>query len=144
MIYKILTVVLLSTFEIYAAIGTGLLAFNLSPHIVCLASLTGGIIGVFVAAFLGEKIKHFIAKYKKPKPPKAPTGKQKMMIALWKKYGEFGVGFIGTFFMGAPISIGIGIGFGVTAKRLIKWCLIAVIIRCIVFSYFFNYLKELF
>jgi hypothetical protein len=143
MILKIITVALLATFEIYVAIGTGL-GFGLSPHIICLATLTGGIAGVFAIAFLGDKIKLFLSRFKKEKAIKPPTFKDKILLKLREKYGIFGIGFIGSFIMGAPISIGIGVGLGIPSKALVKWSLIAVIIRCVAFSYFFNYLKTLF
>ncbi len=140
--YKIFIVALISSFEIYAAIGSGL-AFGLSANTICIATLIGGIAGVFVFAFLGEKIRKFIAKFKKPKES-TDSKKDKLMITLWNKYGVFGVGFIGSFIVGAPISIGIGVGLGVEAKKLIPYCLIAVVIRCVVYSYFFGYIKNLF
>jgi hypothetical protein len=142
MLYKFIIVLLLSTFEIYAAIGSGM-AFGLSAHNICTATLIGGISGVFIAAFLGEKIRSFIAKYRTPKP-KTAGAKDKLLMQLWQKYGQFGLGFIGSFLVGAPISIGIGYGFGVQPKELVKWCLVAVVIRSIVFSYCFNFIKELF
>ncbi|MCY7290712.1 MAG: hypothetical protein LH615_00870, partial [Ferruginibacter sp.] len=85
MLYKILLVGLLATFEIYVAIGTGM-AFNLSSNVLFLTTVTGGIIGVFVAAFLGDKIRSFILKYKKPSPAKTGN-KDKIIMKLWEKYG---------------------------------------------------------
>jgi hypothetical protein len=127
------------------------LAFGLSPHVICIATLVGGITGVFIAAFLGDKIKIFLARFKRIKPENdvfvatKPLGaKAKIMRALWDKYGVFGVGFIGTLLLGAPISIGIGYGFGVPAKQLVKLCLIAVVIRSVLYSYFFDFIKNLF
>lgn len=143
MFYKILSVAFLSSFEIYVAIATGM-AFKLSPHTICIATLVGGISGVFIAAFLGDKIKAFIAQYRKPKEKKADSTKEKLLLKLWHKYGVFGIGFVGTFLLGAPASIGIGYGFGVKAKQLVNLCLIAVVIRCVAYSYFFDYLKSLF
>ncbi len=146
MLYKILTIVLLSSFEIYVAIATGM-AFKLSPHVICISTLTGGISGVFIAAFLGDKIKAFVARFKKPRDAytqKKDSAKEKLLLKLWHKYGVFGIGFIGTFLLGAPASIGIGYGFGVQAKQLVRLCLIAVVIRCVVYSYFFDFMKNLF
>lgn len=146
MVYKIFTVGLMATFEIYAAIGTGMV-FGLNSLTLFLTTVVGGIIGVFVAAFLGEKIKQLIAKFKKPKPThpnKQQSKRTLLMLKLRDNYGDFGLGFIGTFLMGAPISMGIGIGVGVQPKKLINWCLLAVVIRCFAFSYFFNYVKDLF
>jgi membrane protein YqaA with SNARE-associated domain len=142
-VYKIFVVALLASFEIYAAIGSGI-AFGLSASTICLASLVGGIFGVFIFIFLGDKITAFIAKYKKPKPEKEPGAKAKMMKRLWEKYGIFGVGFLGTLLVGAPISIGIGVGFGVEVKKLLYYCLVAVVIRSVVYSYFFDFIVKLF
>src|SRR5690349_3850026 len=58
MLLKILTVAGLATFEIYAAIPTGF-ALGLPSWIIFLASVTGGLTGAFVAAFLGDKISSF-------------------------------------------------------------------------------------
>jgi hypothetical protein len=66
MIYKILTVAGLATFEIYAAIPAGF-AFGLSPIVIFLASLAGGLLGVFAAAFLGDKIKLVVHSFRKIK-----------------------------------------------------------------------------
>lgn len=146
MFYQIFTVVLLSSFEIYVAIASGM-AFKLSPHVICIATLAGGISGVFIAAFLGDRIKAFITKFRKPvviDENKKASAKEKLLLKLWHKYGVFGIGFIGTFLLGAPASIGIGYGFGVKARQLVNLCLLAVVIRCVTYSYFFDYLKNLF
>ena len=66
MIYKIGTVAGLATFEIYAAIPAGF-AFGLSPIVIFLASIVGGLLGVFVAAYLGDKIKSLVKQFRKNK-----------------------------------------------------------------------------
>jgi Ca2+/H+ antiporter, TMEM165/GDT1 family len=145
MLYKIFVVIALSSFEIYVAIASGL-AFKLSPHVICISTLIGGFCGVFITAFAGDKIKSLIGKYKKPSSNSATAegSKNKLLNSLWDKYGVFGVGFLGTFLVGAPVSIGVGYGFGVKANVLVKWCLMAVTIRCIIFSYFFDFVKNIF
>lgn len=132
MLYKILTVAGLATFEIYAAIPAGF-AFRLSPWVIFLAALAGGIIGVFVAAFLGEKIEKFISKFRKPKAvpkEKKPTLAHK----LWEKYGIVGLGVLGTFTVGAPVSIAVGVGFNVNMHKLATWCCVGVLARCVIFT----------
>lgn len=140
--YEIIIVILLSSFEIYAAIATGL-AFGLSSNTICLATLTGGIAGVFVSIFIGEKITAFIAKYRSQQVRKESRS-TKIVAQLWNKYGNFGLGFLGTLLVGAPISIAVGVGFGVNVKKLVWYCLGSVFIRCVAFSYFFGYIKTLF
>ena len=130
MVLKILTVAGLATFEIYAAIPAGF-AFELSAWTIFFASLVGGIAGVYVAAFLGERIKSFVSKYRKPKKEKPKTG---MIYRIWDKYGVVGLGFLGTMTVGAPVSIAVGYSFNVSAVRLVTWCCLGVLTRCAVFT----------
>lgn len=121
----------LATFEIYAAIPAGFV-FGLSPWTILFASITGGLAGVFVSAFLGNKIR---ALFHKNKPTREVAEKKHpMIILLWNKYGVFGLGFLGTLFVGAPISIAVGVGLNSNIKKLVTWCCIGVITRCIVFT----------
>lgn len=130
MFLKILTVAALATFEIYAAIPTGF-ALGLSPWAIFFASTTGGLVGAFITAFLGEKIRAFIFKIKplKKKKPKYP-----MLHQIWNKYGIIGLGFLGTLSVGAPISISVGISLNANLKKLLTWCCIGIISRCILFT----------
>ncbi|MEP7197951.1 MAG: small multi-drug export protein [Saprospiraceae bacterium] len=131
MFLKILLVAGLATFEIYAAIPAGF-AFGLSPWTIFLASVIGGLVGVFVAAFLGDKIR---ALFHKEKPTKEIAEKKHpVILRLWNKYGIFGLGFLGTVSVGAPISIAVGIGLNTNIKKLATWCCVGVITRCIVFT----------
>ena len=130
MILEILTVAGLASFEIYAAIPTGF-AFELHPIIIFLSSLVGGLAGVFVAAFLGDRIRKLFSKKKTQKEEKPKTS---LAHRLWLKYGIIGLGFIGTVTVGAPASIAVGIGFNAPLKKLLTWCCIGVLVRCAVFT----------
>ena len=132
MILEILTVAGLASFEIYAAIPAGF-AFGLSPWIIFFASIVGGIAGVFVAAFLGDKIRALASKYRKKKE-KEEKPKSGMVYRIWDKYGIIGLGFLGTMTVGAPVSIAVGVGFNAPLKKLITWCCLGVITRCIIFT----------
>jgi len=130
MFLEIASVAALASFEIYAAIPAGF-AFGLSAWIIFFASITGGLAGVFIAAFLGDKIRAFISKYKKKKEEKPRTG---LVYRIWDKYGIIGLGFLGTMAVGAPVSIAVGVGFNAPLKKLITWCCLGVITRCLVFT----------
>lgn len=127
---EILTVAGLATFEVYAAIPAGFL-FKLHPFVIFLASLTGGLVGVFVAAFLGDKIRSYFTKNKPAKEKKPKNG---LAHKLWDKYGIIGLGFLGTMTVGAPISLAVGVGFNAPLKKLVTWCCIGVLVRCAVFT----------
>ncbi|MFM2326898.1 MAG: hypothetical protein RIR31_1100 [Bacteroidota bacterium] len=134
MLLKILTVAGFATFEIYVAIPTGF-AFGLSPWIIFFASITGGLIGVFVAAFLGDKIRLFFYKNKPVKEKK----QHPMLHKIWNKYGIVGLGFFGTMSVGAPISIAVGVGLNANLKKLLTWCCVGVAFRCVLFTLIGHY-----
>lgn len=141
MTLKILTVASLATFEIYVAIPTGF-AFGLSPWAIFFASVTGGLAGVFIAGFLGDKIR---ALFHKKKPTKENAEKKHpAILRLWNKYGIIGLGFLGTMSVGAPISIAMGVGLNANLKKLLTWCCIAVVTRCILFTLIGYYGLQLF
>lgn len=130
MFLKILTVAGLATFEIYAAIPAGF-AFGLSSWTIFFASLIGGLAGVFVATFLGDKIR---ARFYKNKPVKDTKEKHPIVHRIWNKYGIIGLGFLGTLTVGAPISIAAGVGLNANLKKLLTWCCIGVVTRCTLFT----------
>jgi membrane protein YqaA with SNARE-associated domain len=137
---EIITVAGLATFEVYAAIPAGF-AFGLHPATIFGSSLAGGLVGVFVAAFLGDKIRAFINRYKKVKAEKPKTG---LIYRIWDKYGVIGLGFLGTMTVGAPVSLAVGVGFNVPAKKLITWCCLGVFVRCALFTGIGHYGMQLF
>jgi membrane protein YqaA with SNARE-associated domain len=141
MIYKILTVAGLATFEIYAAIPAGF-AFGLSPFVIFIASIIGGLIGVFVAAYLGDKIKAFVKNLRKNKVEKIKK-EPGFVLKIWEKYGVIGLGLLGTMTVGAPISIGIGVGFNVPTNKMVFWCSLGVLLRCAIFTALGHYSMQL-
>lgn len=141
MIFKILTVTAMATFETYAALGTAM-AFGLGKWTTLCCLVGGGVAGVFLAAYLGDRIEKFINKtIRKNKPKEHKTG---FIYNLWSKYGLYGLGVIGTFLFGAPAAIGVGVGFNADMKKLVPICLITVVARCVAFTFFSHYIKGMF
>lgn len=140
MFLKVLTVAGLASFEIYAAIPAGF-AFGLSPWSILFASIVGGLAGVFVAAFLGNRIRKFFARNKPQKEAKPKSG---LVYRIWDKYGIIGLGFLGTLTVGAPVSLAVGIGFKAPLQKLITWCCIGVVTRCVAFTLIGYYGMKLF
>ena len=131
----------MSSFELYAAMVTAH-AFGLNTWVILFSTLTGGIAGVIIAAFLGVRIEKFInEKIRKNKPPKSKKG---LIYKIWHRYGLFGIGVIGTFFLGAPAAIAVGAGFNADMKKLVKICLVMVVVRCFAFTFFSDLIQDLF
>jgi membrane protein YqaA with SNARE-associated domain len=137
---KILTVAGLASFEIYAAIPAGF-AFGLSPVTILIATIVGGLCGVFATAFLGDKVRQLFHKKRSVKEPKPKTG---IGYRIWDKYGIIGLGFLGTMTIGGPASIAIGLGFNASLQRLLIWCCAGVVARCTLFTIIGHYGAQLF
>lgn len=136
----VITVATLATVEVYAAIPAGF-AFGLHPGTIFTASTVGGLVGVFVAAYLGNQIRSFFTKNKSPIEEKPKTG---LIYRIWEKYGVIGLGFLGTMTVGAPVSLAVGVGFNVPLKKLVTWCCIGVLVRCALFTTIGHYGMKLF
>ncbi len=131
MILEMLMVAGLASFEVYAAIPAGL-ALQLSPWAIFAASVAGGFAGVFLVAFLGERLQSIIpGKKKEPKEEKPKTG---LIYRIWNRYGVIGLGFLGTITLGAPISIAVGVACKAPLRALVIWCCAGVIARCALFT----------
>jgi hypothetical protein len=111
--------------------------------IIFLASLVGGLLGVFAAAYLGDKIKLVVNSFRKNKAEK-PKKEPGFVLKIWEKYGVIGLGLLGTMTVGAPISIGIGVGFNVPTNKMVFWCSLGVLIRCSLFTALGHYSMQLF
>src|SRR5688500_10750830 len=122
MFFKILAVAGLGTFQIQAAIPTGL-AFQLSPWLIFIPSVVGGIAGIYIIAFLRNKTRNYLLqKFTRNTETNNEKPKTGLIYRLWNRYGTFGLGFIGTLAIGAPLSMAAGIGCKAPLKKLITWC----------------------
>ena len=78
-------------------------------------------------------VEKLISRFRKPKAV-SKDNKPTLAHKLWEKYGIVGLGFLGTFTVGAPVSIAVGVGFNVNMHKLASWCCIGVLARCAVFT----------
>jgi membrane protein YqaA with SNARE-associated domain len=100
------------------------------------------LIGVFVTAFLGDRIRKLFSRNKPAKEKE--LNKHPVLHRIWNKYGIIGLGFVGTMSVGAPISIAVGVALNANLAKLLTWCCIAVITRCILFTLIGYYGLKLF
>ena len=72
-------------------------------------------------------------KFRKQKANKV-VNEPGFVLKIWEKYGVIGLGLLGTMSVGAPISIGIGVGFNVPTNKMVFWCSLGVLLRCAIFT----------
>jgi membrane protein DedA with SNARE-associated domain len=125
LILKIIPVFCIAILEIWGAIPLGL-ALKLNPILIILLSITGGISGLFVVVFFGDKIRNKIIKIHghENKEKKKETLIQK----IWNKYGVIGLGIFSPLLTGAPFGAAIGITFGAKPSHLFFWTCTGIII----------------
>ena len=92
-------------------------------------------------AYSTDIIKKWISKFRKPKVAKSEPG---FVLKIWEKYGVIGLGLLGTMTVGAPISIGVGVGFNVPTNKMVFWCCLGVLIRCALFTTIGHFSLKLF
>ncbi|MCU7547563.1 hypothetical protein OCK74_00480 [Chitinophagaceae bacterium LB-8] len=130
MLLKVLTVVGLASFEFYAAIPAGF-AFHLSPLAIFLSSVSGSLLGLILTAFLGDRLRLYFSKKKELKENKP---RNSLIDKIWRKYGVIGVGILGTLTVGAPASVAVGLGLNGSVRKLMIWCSIGILNRCLLFT----------
>ncbi len=102
----------LATIEMWAAIPLGL-HLKLHPGLLMTATITGSLIGVIAATFLGETIRKLIFWRKKEKPN---SGK----LATWlTTRGPWAVGLLGPLLIGPIFSAGLAATLGMPRRSSI-------------------------
>ena len=75
---------------------------------------------------------------------KEKQNKHPVIRRIWNKYGIIGLGFLGTLSVGAPVSIAVGTSLNANLNKLVTWCCIGVLIRCVLFTIIGYYGLQLF
>jgi hypothetical protein len=113
---QLLSVFLLSAFELYAAVPAGL-ALGLSPFLVWLATVAGALVSVVVVVLAGERLRPWlIARLGRGR---AREGGR--VRGIWERYGVIGWGLVGPLLLGAPLSAALGVALGAPRGRLLFW-----------------------
>lgn len=132
MIIQWLTVFFLAMLELWIAIPAGL-ALRVNEDIILLLTITGGITGVGIITFAGDRIRSFILKTHKEQV----LQKQKSWsMKIWDKYGLIGLGVTSPFLTGAPIGAALAIALGSKPMPVFLWFSLGVIIWSFIFLKF--------
>jgi len=111
------TVAVFGGVEFWLAVPTGF-AFGLHPLVTCIATITGGVIGVLVVTIPGEQIGAWLARRRAGKPRSKSWDRAGR---IWEKYGIIGLAFISPVAPGAPLGALIALALGAPKWRVLLW-----------------------
>jgi hypothetical protein len=99
----------------------------------CLVTISGMMTSVTIFALAGQKFKtYWESRFAKPKPKF--SGKNRRIVALWRKYGEIGIAFFTPLFLTPIAGTLIMISFGVKKRRILSLMLLSAIFWAVVFT----------
>ncbi|MBE9492584.1 MAG: VTT domain-containing protein [Bacteroidetes bacterium] len=131
MIGNLLLILLIGILGIWKSIPVGFV-LKIHPVFICLMTIIGASIGIFIIFFIGTKIRKYLSKVMKDSKL---LKKENKLINLFDKYGVHGLGIIGTLFMGPNLTMALGIAIVKNPKKLLLWVNIGIIIWTIVLTY---------
>ena len=124
LVIKLLTVLVLSAFELWAAIPAGF-ALQLHPVLVGVTAAIGAMLGAMVVILLGERARTWLVKRHGGKGEK---GRQGLIYRVMHRYGVIGLGLLAPLLTGAPLGAALGLTFGLPAGRLLFWICVGIIL----------------
>jgi uncharacterized membrane protein len=128
---KILTVIGLGAFELWAAIPTGF-ALQLHPVLVSFAAALGAGLSALVVILLGGRLRVLLLRHHDSKTHK--KGKPGLIDKIWQRYGVIGLGLVAPLLTGAPIGAALGLALGIPASRLFLWLSLGIVLSSIVLT----------
>ncbi len=128
---KLLTVIGLGTFELWAAIPVGF-ALQLHPVLVGVMAALGAGLGVFVVIFLGGRLRGWLLRHHDSKIHE--KGRPGLIDRIWQRYGVIGLGLLAPLLTGAPIGAAVGLALGIPASRLFLWLSLGVVLSSTVLT----------
>jgi hypothetical protein len=132
-VLKFVSVFALATVELWAAVPLGL-AMKLSPTLTGIATASGAILGVVIVIALGGRVREWMLKKKKAEQTAGAVPDERLIIRIWDKYGVVGLGLLGPFLVGAPLSAAIGVMFGASYSRLLFWMILGILLWTAAFT----------
>jgi len=111
------TVAVFGAVEFWLAVPAGF-AFGLHPLVTCIATISGGVIGVLVVTIPGERIGAWMARRRAGKPRSKSWDRAGR---IWEKYGIIGLAFISPVVPGAPLGALIALALGAPKWRVLLW-----------------------
>lgn len=125
LVTKLLSVLALGAFELWAAIPAGLV-LDLNPVLVATTAAAGAILGALAVILLGHRLRDWLIK--RHGGEKKPGGRKGLIYRIWDRFGVAGLGLLAPVLTGAPLAAALGVSLGVPARRLLLWISIGTLV----------------
>jgi Putative small multi-drug export protein len=122
---KILTVLSLGAFELWAAIPAGF-ALQLHPVLIGFTAAWGAGLGALVVILLGDRLRGWLLRHHGRKAHQ--KGQPGLIDRIWQRYGVVGLGLLAPLLIGTPIGAALGLTLGIPASRLFLWLSLGIIL----------------
>jgi len=139
-IYQCILIFMMGTLGMWKAIPFGYV-LKAHPTAIFVMASTGGMLGIVILYFFGNKLKKYIFRNK---VSASRQKKSNRAIQLLKKYGVGGLGFFGSILIGPPLTILLGVAIVNSPKKLLYWVLASSVFWCFILTITGYYSIELF
>lgn len=119
---KILTVVALGAFELWAAIPAGF-ALGLHPILTAGGAALGAILAVVAVLVVDQRARVWLGRRHASTP-----SSHRSLEGVWARYGAAGLGLVAPLVTGAPLGTALGLVLGAQPSRLLPWMALGVIV----------------
>lgn len=130
MLLNILFVTFLAAIGLWKSIPLGFF-LEMSPVLVCISSIVGASIGIWIIFFIGNGVKKYLSKVM---TEKGLQKKESRLNSLINTYGIPGMGIIATLIVGPVLTMSIGMALVRNTKQLLIWTNVGVIIWSIMLT----------
>jgi hypothetical protein len=120
----------LAMMELWIAIPVGLF-LKVDEAIILPLTMVGGIVGIGIVIFAGDKIRSHLIKAERTTDKKDSWSKR-----VWEKYGVIGLGLLSPLLTGPPIGAALAITFGGKPLPVFIWFSIGVFLWTFIFMFF--------
>lgn len=116
---------------IWKSIPVGLV-MGMNPLWICLMTIMGATLGIFIIYLLGTNIKKYLKKWMKES---SIERKENRLIFLFNKYGIHGLGLIGTLIIGPNMTMALGIALVKKPRILFLWTFVGIVVWTFTLTY---------
>ena len=114
----------LGAVELWVAVPAGL-ALRIHPIAIASTAAAGGLVGVLVIGWTGDRVHAWLLQRRRATPGTHPNA---ALTRIWARYGVAGLGLLAPLLIGAPLGTALGMTLGAPTPRLLFWMSVGVVL----------------